>query len=323
MSKHFFRMRCLIVAGILAWAMAAPYTSFAQEADPPLGVFVVRPAKTEVNIAPGETKIRQITLSNGTPAPLRVKITFEDMAPLTQGTAQDDPIQLLRTQSGRYSLRELLAAPRMEFDILSGKEVTVPIAVRIPKDAGPGGRFGSVLFTFSPVLPDPSLQYANVSLESRIATLFYVRVEGEVLEEGKLAAFGLFNNKKITSSPRPDAPLRFQVAYENTGTVHLNPYGRLTITPLFGKTETVIIAPFAVLPDATFMLEVNVLHPLFPGYYRAHLELNRGYGNIVDKVQVGFWVASSFKQFLLFLVGIIVLGWFVKRSLQLSRHLVR
>ena len=51
---------------------------------------------------------------------------------------------------------------------------------------------------------------------SRVVSPYYfVRISGDTKEEGKLAAFGLFNNAKSvpTSVVRP---LQFQVAYENS-----------------------------------------------------------------------------------------------------------
>ena len=318
MLKHIFLLPRLLLVGAV---LLGSGTLFAQEL--PRGAFIVRPAKTELNLSPGESKVAPLSLFNGTESPLHVEVSFEDIAPKVQRSFDDDATALLGEEAGKYPLRELLQTPRSSFDVLSGKEVVVPITVTTPKNREAGGRYGSVIFTFSPILSSSREGNANVALNSRVATLFYVRVNGEVKEEGKLAAFGLFNNALFAPSPREGAPLRFQVAYENTGTVHVNPYGRLTTRSILGKEEMLIVAPFAVLPEATRMLEVDLASLLRPGYYTAHLELNRGYGNIVDEKEVSFWIIPSLKQALLGLVALILLGWLLKRSIRLSRHWVK
>lgn len=304
---------CFVVLSLLFAVQAT-----AQE---PTGAFIVHPARVELALSPGKEMGRDITLSNNTNAPLHVEVSFEDIAPSTQYSFADDPVLLVEDKGGRYSLREFISTPKVSFDILSGAEVILPITVRIPKDAEPGGRYGSVVIDFSPALPEGG--GSKVKVNGRVAALLFVRVEGEVKEEGKLTAFGLFNNARVVRSPSNDAPVRFQVAYENTGTVHLNPYGRVTLTDLSGRKQTTVIPPWPVLPGATRMLEVDVLSPLFPGYYKANLELNRGYENIVDDREVRFWVIPGLRGTLILIVVLIGLGWLLKRSWQISRHFVR
>lgn len=295
----------------------------ADTAAPPSGAVVVRPAKVEVLILPGEEKQFIIKVGNGTLTPLHVEASFEDVAPNVQTSAVDDPVKLLPSGEGAASLHELLTMPRASFDILTGKEVEVPVTIRIPGNAEPGGRYGSVVFRFSPVSRMDSAG-ANVSLESRIATLFYVRILGDVKEEGKLVAFGLFNNAKTTMSPSPSSPLRLQVAYENSGAVHLDPYGRITLHSIlgemFGKTHILPIDPWAVLPGATRMREIDMIKSLYPGYYTLHLEQNRGYENIVDERDVRFWVLPNVTQTFIGTLILILLFFLLRKSLRLSRH---
>lgn len=289
---------------------------------PPLsgGTVVVRPAKVEVVMVPGEEKKIMINIGNGTPAPLRVEAFFEDIAPHTQLSAVDDPVKLLGSASSISSLKDLLSIPNTSFDVLMGKEVGVPVTIRIPKDAEPGGRYGSIIFQFSSTQRGEA--GANVALESRIAALLYVRISGEVREEGKLVAFGLFNKAKTTLSPTPSFPLRMQVAYENTGAVHVNPYGQITIRSILGKTSVLPIDPWAVLPGATRMREIDMTEALTPGYYTAHLELNRGYKDIIDEQEVGFWVLPSKTQSFVGVIVFLILILIIRKSLRLSRHSV-
>jgi hypothetical protein len=307
---------------LLLFLLCAPLFPGAVFANtPPLssGTVVVHPAKAEVVMLPGEEKKIMINIGNGTPAPLRVEAFFEDVAPNPQLSAIDDPVKLLGSARSISSLKDLLSIPNTSFDVLTGKEVAVPITIRIPKDAEPGGRYGSVVFRFSP-LAQSGATGANVALESRIAALLYVRISGEVREEGKLVAFGLFNKAKTTLSPTPSLPLRMQVAYENTGAVHVNPYGQITLRSMSGKTSVLLIDPWAVLPGATRMREIDMTEALTPGYYTAHLELNRGYKDIIDEQEVGFWVLPSKTQSFIGIIFLLILILIIRKSLRLSRH---
>ena len=78
----------------------------------PGGVFLVRPAKVELSLPPSTSGVKQITLSNGTPIPLHVEVSFEDVAPNQQSSAIDDPIKLLGTTGGVYPLKQLFSEVR-------------------------------------------------------------------------------------------------------------------------------------------------------------------------------------------------------------------
>jgi hypothetical protein len=309
---HFFY-------ALLLTAVLLPYAVSADTASPLGGTVVVRPAKSEVSIAPGGEKQVGIRVGNDTLSPLHIEASFEDVASSVQTSAVDDPVRLLGGTNGVYSLKDLLDIPQASFDLLPGKEVEIFVTIRIPKDAEPGGRYGSVVFQFSPITHSAGAG-ANVSLESRIAALLYVRIAGETKEEGRLVAFGLFNNAKTTMSPTPSSPLRMQVAYENTGAVHTNPYGRIIIRSLLGKTYTLMIDPWAVLPGATRMREIDMTEPLTPGYYALHLEQNRGYNDIVDKRDVIFWVLPSGGQLFITLICLLLFFFILRKSFRLSRH---
>ncbi len=320
MGKRSLSVRYfLIIISVCSGYFSLFYSAHAEVL--PQNAVIVRPAKVEVTLSAGEERSVMFTVSNGTGEPLRARVSFEDIAAKNQGSAIDDSVRLLGEASGAHSLKETLNVTQTSFEIQTGKEIGIPITIRIPKGAEPGGKYGSVVFHFSKITEAGNPE-TNVSLESRIAALLYVRISGEVLEEGKLAAFGLFNNAQTTKSPTILEPLRMQVAYQNTGSVHLNPYGRITVRSLFGKTHVLPIDPWAVLPGATRMREMNMTESLIPGRYTAHLELNRGYKDIIDEQIVTFFVLPSPSGWLIFSIVFVFLIWILRRSLQLSRHSV-
>ena len=311
------------VFAVLAVGLSLLASHVYAQSNIPSGAFVVRPAKVEVELAPGESRVVDVVLENGTPTPLSIAVSTEDIAPKVQTSATDDPIMLsAEGVSGEHSLKNFLTFPKSSIEALSYKQVHVPVTVTIPTNAVPGGRYGSVVFEFAPAISAKDQPVQNIAVKSRVATLFFVRVKGVVHEEGSLAAFGLFNNARTSLSPTSERPLRFQVAFENKGDVQLNPHGTITIKSTWGKSVEAPIDPWVVLPASTRMREIDYIESLSPGYYHATLEQARGYSDALDTREIGFWVIPSPVQTFFGLIALILLILLLRRSLAISRHFV-
>lgn len=286
----------------------------------PVGVFTVSPVKQEFTLEPGEEKTSVTMLANGTAYPLTVTALYQDIAPAVQGSAEDSPVKLVDESGKNDSLREMIEYPATSFTLLSGGEIEVPITITAPKNINGGGRYGSIVWTFKVATKAGEPKPANVAVESRIASLYFVRIAGETREDGQLVSFGLFNDAASAAQPSSSTPVRFHLSYENKGNVYLNPYGRVTVSGMLSDPKVLTVDPWAVLPAATRMREINLHSPMFPGLYRAHLELNRGYGDIIDEREISFWILPTMTQWLVGLILLILLILLIRRSLRLSRH---
>src|SRR5665811_1832856 len=66
--------------------------------------------------------------------------------------------------------------------------------------------------------------------------------------------FKLIGPEKIFYNEKPDG---FEIAFKNTGNVHLVPYGTITIKNMFGKViQTLPVDAYFVLPDSTRYREI-------------------------------------------------------------------
>ncbi len=312
---------CSVLPSIVVGLFLLAPVTFA-ESDIPSGAFVVRPAKVELELAPGESKVVDVVLENGTPSPLSISVSNEDISSKAQTNAADDPMTLSGNGDATHTLKDMVSVLKSKFDILSYKSIHVPVMVTIPKTALPGGRYGSVVFEFSPAITDKDQQVQNIAVKSRVATLFFVRIKGQVHEEGALVSFGLFNNAHTTLAPTALLPLRFTVSFENKGDIQLNPHGAITISGTWGGSKVAVIDPWVVLPGATRMREIDIIDSLSPGYYKAKLELARGYADTIDNSEVGFWVLPSPVQTAFGLIIFSILILLLRRSLAISRNSV-
>lgn len=259
--------------------------------------FELRPSKTELLLNPGEQARRELLITNQTTLMVEVDVSIEDFA---AGSNPRDPVQLFDSEINPFSLKPFITPGFRSIILPPGQSANVPISVSLASTTAPGGLYGAVIFSFSPIG-----QTANAV--SRLGALFFVRVRGEAKEEGKLAAFGRLG------------PRTFHLDYANTGNVHLNPYGQLTIiNRLTGQSRSKIIDPWFVLPNSVRLREIGLDEDLAVGWYQAQVALNRGYDDIVDEASIAFIVWSWFAVELGLLVGLILsmLVWLIRSKIK-------
>lgn len=271
--------------------------------------FVVGPGKTELEIDHGGSKIVNLTVTNRMGQDKIFNLEIEDF---TGSRDVGQTVMLLGTERGPYSLKDYISLPKTSFVLKHGQRAIVPVTVRIPRDAEPGGRYGSVIVSTASV-KDKSGQSGSAAIVSRIGTLFFVRVPGQVKEDGLLKEFSILNNKVFFTS----TPIHLQILFENNGSIYLNPYGKIQVSNLVGKeVGSIAVEPWFVMPDSLRLREVVFDRPFLLGRYTAHLYLNRGYGDVVDEGTVSFYVIpprivlpTSFGL----LIIIFGLRWFFKK----------
>jgi hypothetical protein len=149
--------------------------------------FVVGPGKIELWMDPGEKKTEHFYITNRLGQEMTFKVKLEDFK------GSRDPAQttvLLGEEKGPYSLRDYLKPEITEFTLKHGERMILPVEISIPKDAEPGGLYGSVLVSTNP--PKAALQeekekaVTQMRVISQISTLLFIRVKGDVKEEGLL-----------------------------------------------------------------------------------------------------------------------------------------
>jgi hypothetical protein len=270
--------------------------------------FVVGPGKTELEIKPGESQTVNITVTNRMGVDKIFNLDVEDF---TGSKTTDQTIVLLGTEHGPYSLRDFFSYPQPKIVLKHGQRAVIPVTVTIPKDAQPGGRYGSVIVSTATV-KGTTTGTGSSAIVSRVGALFFVKIPGDVKEEGMLKDFSTINNKVFFTS----SPIDFQILYENHGSIYLNPYGEINIKNILGKeVGTVEIRPWFALPDSLRLRQVSWDRSLLFGRYTAHLVLNRGYDNIVDTKDVVFYVIPLrvvIPGLIIVVLLILAIRWMVK-----------
>jgi hypothetical protein len=131
-----------------------------------------------------------------------------------------------------------------------------------------------------------------------------LKVNGEGKQEGTLEDFKLMGPSKSIYQKRPEG---FEIAFKNTGNVHLVPYGTVTIKSMIGRTvEVVPVDAYFVLPESTRYREVLWKEGTGLGRYTATLSLYKGYGNEFTESKIAFWILP-WKLLVAVFVGITII----------------
>ncbi len=265
--------------------------------------FVVGPGKQELEIKPGESKTVNISVSNRMGD---TRIFYLDTEDFSGSKNTSDTVVLLGEDHGPYSLKDYISFPEKSFELMHAQRAIIPVTVFVPADAQPGGLYGSVLV--STASKPTGAKGPSSAIVTRIGTLFFIRVPGEVKQEGKLTQFQTKNTKKIYGA----GPVQFELLYENKGSVHENPYGEISIKNILGKEiGNVEVAPWFAMPDSLRLREVQWNSGFLLGKYTAVASINRGYDNIVDTMEFTFWVIPI-KLLVLACVIIIILLFVIR-----------
>lgn len=248
-----------------------------------VGDFVVGPGRTEISVAPGETFIQEITITNRISDNRTFRLEVEDITGSKDGSSA---VSLTGDVRGPYSIRDYISFPEDSFVLKLGERARVPVTVSVPADAEPGGYYGSVLV--STIQPSPDGESTSRSpIIARVGSLFFLTVEGDIEREGKTLDISTVGNKWWYEK----GPIDLGILYENTGSVHVNPYGEVSVTNIFGEEVGFVeLEPWFVLPNSLRVREIKWDREFLLGRYTATAKINRGYDDIVDEVTVSFWV---------------------------------
>jgi len=272
---------------VLAPAVSLPpYAVDALSPTPaPVGDYVVGPGRTEVVVRAGESVTRNITVANRIADGRVFQLEVEDMV----GSVDDvtKALVLLGAEEGPYSVKDFISFPADIFTLDLNTRATIPVTITIPPNTEPGGYYGAVLVSTA----DPSQvdegQVAKSPIVARIGSLFFITVPGEIETAGNLKDFSFKNNKFIYAS----GPIDLGVVFENTGSIHLNPYGELRVTNIFGREVGYVeLDPWFVLPKSLRLREITWHRDFLFGRYTFSLAVNRGYDDLVDEATVVAWV---------------------------------
>ncbi|MBU0597772.1 hypothetical protein KKF61_02105 [Patescibacteria group bacterium] len=286
----------LVLVIVLAFAFSLCLSSYAE-------AITLIPPSLEIGLKPGKVYSSEIKLYNETASP--VELYTEKTAFTAQGeTGKPDFDFDADTEIGLVSWIDIEAGPIV---VQPGQRYYVPLAINAPLDADPGGHYATIFFSTNPP------EEGQVKISSKVGTLVFANVDGEVTEQVKIVEFDTSGGKGSFNR----LPVEFFTRIQNSGNVHLKPTGSIVITNILGKESGSVdfnSTKGAILPDTTrrfdSMWEKSVVveksgniwsnfwneysnekNNFGFGQYKAEISITAGTNDsVTDNSSVAFWI---------------------------------
>ena len=281
------------------------YTSERISGNIQTGDFVVGPGRAEISLKPGESKVVYLSLTNRISANRTFELEVADISGSVDGSSA---LEVIENGRGPYSILDYVSLPANSLVLDLGERARIPVTLQVPQDAEPGGYYGSILVSTVQPGSAPEDPVPRNPIIARVGSHIFLTVEGDREVGGELLTLQTIPSQMFYA----DGPIKFAISFENTGSIHLNPYGEMSIKNTFGdEVGFVELEPWFVLPQSIRTREVEWNREFLLGRYTAELSLNRGYGDIVDVTKVSFWVIPY--QLIAIVFGALFLLFFLVR----------
>jgi len=265
------------------------------------GGATVSPTNFEIDANPGEIKPNTIKVYNPTDNIVTIKMSVEDFHPL----GEEGGVAVEPGADTTYSLKAWVTISPSEFILQPKEEKFVEFTIKIPENAEPGGKWGSILA--SPTTVSGGEGVIGATIAPSTGTLVLLRISGEVFEELLVKEFS------ADQSFFEKGPVSFSIRFENTGTVHLKPRGFVRITNWRGKVTDIGFPQQNVIPGSIRKIEAKWQKEWLFGKYTAMVVGSYGDKNLpfISSV-LTFWAFPWRIGLGILIVLIIVLLFFYK-----------
>lgn len=272
----------------------------------------IAPPVIYLTVNPGQTVKTQIYLRDISSGPLIVSGQANDF---TAAGEDGTPKILMNNDDSNnpYSMKNWVDPPA-SLNLVPRQIKTMAITLNVPANASPGGHYGIIRFTATP----PSLKGSGVSLSTSLGALMLLTVNGDIKENLSVKEFSVNHNGK-NGKVFQSGPLNFVERLQNTGNIHEQPVGQVTVKDMFGRklaTVNVDLPPKNILPSSirkfSESLDSSVIgnKKLF-GKYTASLKITYGKNKQMLSSSLSFWVIP-YKLIAIVIVALIA-GFFILR----------
>lgn len=249
----------------------------------------IGPPVVNLSADPGTTVKTTISLRDISPTNLLVTGQINDfVASGENGTPKiilDDTVSPYSFKSWATPLTALTLKP---------KEIkTLTLTITVPKDASPGGYYGIARFTGTP----PDLNGTGVSLAASLGSLIILTVNGQAKENLSVVEFSAAHDSK-TGTLFETAPIVFTERLKNSGNIHEEPAGLVTVKDMFGNVVATLgvnqpitkILPNSIRKYESSLDSTNIGNKILFGFYHADLSLTYGANKQTITSSITFWV---------------------------------
>lgn len=212
---------------------------------PVLATTIISPI-LELEADPGTVQPGVVKVYNETNNSLFLVSSVEEF---TAGDEEGQPIYI--PLGNRADFLDWFSVGEETLTLAPGQAAVVPFTVGIPDNAVPGGYYATI---FWEDVPPQRGDAGNVGVRGKVGTLIFLRVNGDVVEQGEILEFGTRDNQTTFFQ----LPVIFTARIANQGNVHLRPQGTITLRNMLGKKKVFQLGDGKgnILPDSIRRFEV-------------------------------------------------------------------
>ena len=270
----------------------------------------ISPPVLELNANPGQTVNASIKLRNITSGPLVVTGQADDFGAKNETGSPE--ILLNETGATRYSLKYWIASVP-SLTLQSQQEQTLSIPIVVPANAEPGGHYGVIRFTGLP----PNVSGSGVSLSASLGALVLMRVAGNIVEQLQNTQFFASQNGH-TSSFFEYGPITLSERISNTGDVHVQPVGSVSVYDTFGRRIAQLpVNSLAgnILPGSIRRFDQTLNKRYLFGHYHATYSVVYGANKKTLTSSMTFWVIP-WRLIIIIIVLLLALVLLIREGLR-------
>lgn len=268
----------------------------------------ITPPVFQVNLSHGDVWKSTVKIINLNPYSLFVRVSVADMK--KGGSGFETPVD---------SMERWVDVPRQVLFLGAEKSIDVPFSVSVPHDAPPGGHYAFILVGIE---TEDGKSKEGGGVSSYVSSSLFVRVGGDIHEEGD---FREFSTEKMFYEK---ADVSFRIRFENTGNVHLRPYGIITIYDVWGKKRVELPVNEGGGARILFPHTLQIFSPrwvsdqgvLETGFYRAEAQLRFGDNDARVVRQALYFFVIPFKELIIgtsvLLIVLLFIGYVIRMYIR-------
>jgi len=271
----------------------------------------ISPLTFELSANPGSRISNVLTVFNQGDTPLSISMEAQSFRPVgEQGQVAVQELRAGEDNTG-YELSEWITMQPRSIVLEPHTDRTVTFIINVPRNAEPGGHYGSVLAGIG----GTGFTAGGSLIAQKVGALVLLQVSGDVVEKIDVKSF-----EAPTFSEY--GPVTITTRFENIGTVHLKPQGFIVIKNIFGREIITLQLPAKnVLPNSIRKIETIFDKKFLFGKYDAILTAVYGSQNQQQIAYATSFYVIPWKMTLLYgILGIIVLilFWRARKRIKLA-----
>lgn len=308
--RRLIRIYLSALGATLVLFTAAPARS--QQADDKVSTSI-SPVTFELNANPGEIITNIIKVTNVGSEPVNYVMSTEPF--IGNETGQATVIPGDQDPNPELALKDWVTTSPSKFTLAPKAQQLVTVTINIPKDAEPGGRYGTILAGTDH--SKNAIDGTGAKVGQKVGTLVLLRVQGVINYLAYVKSF------EASQKLYEQAPVTFSTRIHNESTVHIKPKGFITLANFFDKKVAEI--PFDernVLPASDRLLPTVTGDTKLPiGRYSATLALVYGDKNEILTATTSFIIFPWKTGVPIIIVSLLVLWFLIARRQRIGAAL--